>query len=264
MEGCLDRLAEEAVGVIERGAEDDAPFFLYFALTSPHKPVWPAKRFQGATELGPYGDFVTQTDDTVGRVLDALDEAGVVDETLVIFTSDNGSFMYRRDNPDAKDHLDDETIQAYRGDRHRSNHVYRGTKADIWEAGHRVPFFVRWPGHAPAGESRASTITHTDIFATLRHVVDEAARESGAPVDGFSFWSAVVEGDAAHARPPVVHHSVNGTFALRKGPWKLVFSSGSGGANSRRGSRLTEGCNCLTWRRIRGSREMLPRRMRSW
>ena len=147
----LDELIRQATGFIQRQASDGSPFLLYLPLTAPHKPVWPAQRFEGTTELGPYGDFIVQVDAAVGDVMSALDQAGVDDNTLLIVTSDNGSFMSRLDRLDDRDHTDDSTIQAYRAGNHTANHVYRGTKADIWEGGHRVPFFARWPGQIEPG-----------------------------------------------------------------------------------------------------------------
>ena len=103
----------------------------------------PHDRFSGKTELGPYGDFVTQVDWTVGQVLDAIDQSGLTEKTLVIYTSDNGSFMRRQTDAEEPDHVGDETIQAYYEGNHTANGPWRGTKADIWEGGHHVPFFVR-------------------------------------------------------------------------------------------------------------------------
>ncbi len=123
----------------------DKPLFLYFALPSPHKPVWPDPQFAGTTQLGPYGDFVHQTDQLVGAVLQKLKDEGIDQETLLMITSDNGSFMYKLDSSEESDHLIDETVQGFFPENHQSNYVYRGTKADIWEGGHRVPFLVRWP-----------------------------------------------------------------------------------------------------------------------
>ena len=236
MVDCLDRLARAALEFVQAAAEEEAPFFLYFPLTAPHKPVLPHPRFVGATDLGPYGDFVVQTDATVGLVLDALDRAGVADETLVVFTSDNGSFMHARD--EGEDHVDVETIQAYRRDRHRPNGPYRGTKADIWEAGHRVPFFVRWPGVVEAGRRVDRTICHVDVYATLADVVGHA-RADGEAEDSHSLLPTL-RGEAGPARPPVVHHSVNGTFAVRDGDWKLVLSDGSGGREKPKGKPFGE------------------------
>ena len=234
MEGCLDRLAEEAGSFIDTAAKDDQPFFLYVPLTAPHKPVWPHKRFRGKTELGKYGDFVVQVDATAGSVLKSIDTAGVRDNTLVIYTSDNGSFMYRRDEADATDHVDDETIQAFRADRHRANGPFRGTKADIWEAGHHVPFFVRWPGKIKAGSSDDSTICLTDFFATTAAILDSPIPDKAAP-DSFSFLPQLHGEKPKLARPPVIHHSSGGMFAARLGNWKLVLGNGSGGRQQPRG-----------------------------
>jgi arylsulfatase A len=229
MEGCLDHLTETAAGFIsEASKKDDAPFFLYFPLTAPHKPVWPAERFQGTTELGSYGDFVAQVDWTVGSVLKAIDDAGVRDNTIVIYTSDNGSFMHRLDESDAKDHVDNDTVQGFRSDRHRSNGPLRGTKADIWEAGHRVPFFVRWPGQVKESSRSATTICLTDIFATLVDVLAKPRPDNAAP-DSFSFLSDLHGKKRETERPVVIHHSSAGMFSGRLGDWKLVLGNGSGG-----------------------------------
>ncbi len=227
MEECLDRLTTEAVEFVRLAAEGEKPFFLYFPLTAPHKPVLPHARFRGHTKLGPYGDFVSQVDATVGEVLSAIDTAGAKKNTVVIYTSDNGSFMIRRDDPSASDHVDDETIQAYRSDRHTSNGVFRGTKADIWEAGHHVPFFVRWPQRVEPGSQCKNTICHVDCFATFAEIAGTKVPE-GAAKDSHSFL-AQLDGRSASTRPPVIHHSGGGMFAIRDGKWKLVAGNGSGG-----------------------------------
>ncbi|MCA9262500.1 MAG: arylsulfatase [Planctomycetales bacterium] len=229
MENCLDHLVGQAEAFLSRAAQAERkqPFFLYFPLTAPHKPVLPHPSMVGKTELGPYGDFVHQVDQYVGRLLAHLDTLGVAEETLVVFTSDNGSFMFRRNGDDAPDHVDDKSIQAFRADRHRANGPFRGTKADIWEAGHRVPFFVRWPGHVEQGSRCETTVCLTDVMATLADIVG-----ADCPVeaqDSFSFWP-LLQGTSDHyEREPVIHHSVNGSFAIRQGPWKLVATNGSGG-----------------------------------
>jgi arylsulfatase A-like enzyme len=233
MEEVLDHLAEEAAAFIGREAKGDKPFFLYFPLTAPHKPVLPHPRFRGKSELGPYGDFIVQVDVTVGRVLKAIDDAGVAENTLVIYTSDNGSFMHRRDQASQADHVSDETIQAYRADHHTSNYVFRGTKADIWEGGHHVPFFARWPKKVKAGTKCDSTICLTDFFATAANII-EAERPDGAAPDSFSFLPAL-SGSEFKRPVPVIHHSSSGMFAIRSGPWKLVAGNGSGGREAPRG-----------------------------
>ena len=228
----LDRLVDEAVDFIDRSAQTDGPFFLYLPLTAPHKPTRPHERFRGRTGLGEYDDFVAQVDAAVGQVLAALERVGARDETLVIFTSDNGSYMYRRGNAEP-DHVIDPSIQAYRVGRHRSNADWRGTKADIWEGGHRVPFVARWPGVVEPGSETAATIVHTDIYATLADIVG-AAPSPDAAEDSVSLLP-MLRGEPATRGVPVVHHSSGGMFAIRDGAWKLMFGNGSGGRQEPRG-----------------------------
>ena len=216
----LDRLVEEASNVISQ--ESDKPFFLYVPFSSPHKPVVVADRFKGKGGLGPYSDFIVQTDDAVGRLLDALDASGRAEDTLVIVTSDNGSFM-RKAGDGRPDHTDDPTQQAYRPDSHLANGPLRGTKADIYEAGHRVPFFVRWPGQVEAGATSDAVISLVDVRPTLALIADQEP----AAEDGESMLPALLGRD--YDRGPIINHSANGTFAVRDGRWKLIFSSGSGG-----------------------------------
>ena len=224
----LDELIRQATGFIQRQASDGSPFLLYLPLTAPHKPVWPAQRFEGTTELGPYGDFIVQVDAAVGDVMSALDRAGVDDNTLLIVTSDNGSFMSRLDGLDDRDHTDDSTIQAYRAGNHTANHVYRGTKADIWEGGHRVPFFARWPGQIEPGSTREEVISLTDVFATVAEIVGKELPNNAAE-DSFSLLPLLRGNPWARPRAAVTHHSIQGMFAIRDGRWKLVAGNGSGG-----------------------------------
>jgi arylsulfatase A len=234
MEDVLDHLLEQAVGFIRRESAKREPFFLYFPLTAPHKPALPHPRFRGRTKLGPYGDFVVQVDWTVGEVLKTLDECGVTDDTLFVFTSDNGSYMYRLDDPQAKDHKDDPSIQAYHASSHRANGLLRGTKADIWEAGHRVPFFVRWPGKVKPNSRCDQTICLTDFLATAAELNGNRLPE-GVAEDSFSFLPYLFGKQRPMPRPPVIHHSAAGMFAIRDGQWKLVLGDGSGGREQPRG-----------------------------
>ena len=237
----LDDLAKEAATFIKKATPPDKkatathkPYFLYLPLTGPHKPVWPHERFVGKTELGPYGDFVHQVDHTVGVVLKAIADSGQGDNTLVIYTSDNGSFMYRRKEGE-KHHLADEKSQGYRPADHSANHHWRGTKADVWEGGHRVPFFVRWKKGGIAAGTQISRVTcHTDIFATIAEAVGQPVPAAAAR-DSFSFLPAARGKAAGKPRPGVINHSAAGIFAIRKGPWKLVAGNGSGGRQAPRG-----------------------------
>jgi len=234
MQDVLDELVKQSDAFIAGQAESDEPFFLYVPLTAPHKPVWPHPRFVDKTDLGPYGDFVAQVDATVGGVLEALDDAGVRDNTLVIYTSDNGSFMRRSDDPDFVDHVLDESVQEYRSSHHTANGPLRGTKADIFEAGHRVPFFVRWPGKIAAGSTCDETVCLTDIFRTTAEIVDAEPKADAAP-DSFSLWPLLQGQEWSEPRAPVVHHSAAGMFAIRDGRWKLILGNGSGGRAAPKG-----------------------------
>jgi len=224
----LDHLTGQAVSYIKRQAVTPEPFFLYFPLTAPHKPALPHPRFVGKTGLGPYGDFIRQVDYTVGQITLALKQNNIDNNTLVIFTSDNGSYMYRYDDPDAVGHATDPTIQGFRADEHTSNKHWRGTKADIWEAGHHIPFFARWPDAIKPGKINATPICLTDLFAT-------AAEITGAPLDNisgeasFSILPLLMGRDWASPRAPIIHHSGGAMFAIRSGDWKLVLGNGSGG-----------------------------------
>ncbi len=232
---CLGHLADRACGYIASRAKMKSPFFLYFPMPSPHKPVIPAKEFQGKTELGSYGDFVHQVDATIGKVLAAIDEADIAENTLVIVTSDNGSFMYRYDDGEKPDHLDDESVQGFQSKNHTSNGPLRGTKADVYEAGHRVPFFCRWPGKIPAQSKSDQTICLTDILATAAEAAGCDFDKTQAE-DSFSFLAVAKSGGLANQRRPnVINHSAAGMFAIRDGNWKLILGDGSGGRQAPKG-----------------------------
>ena len=233
MEEALDHLTDQAVGYLRQRSQLEQPFFLYFPLTAPHKPVLPHKRFRGKTKLGPYGDFVVQVDDTVGRVLKALDEFKLADNTVVFYTSDNGSFMHRYEDG-RPGHVADETVQGYKPENHTANGPLRGTKADVWEAGHRVPFFVRWPGKVRAGSKSRSTITHTDFYATCAEIVRQPLPADAAE-DSFSLLAPMLGKPRPTPRAPVINHSASGMFAIRDGKWKLVLGNGSGGRQQPKG-----------------------------
>jgi arylsulfatase A-like enzyme len=229
MEECLDHLTDQALSYIRRQSEEDTPFFLYVALTAPHKPVLPHARFRGRTSLGPYADFIVQVDDCLGRITGVLDEVGLRETTLLFYSSDNGSFMYRREG---RDHVDDASVQAFRPERHTANGPWRGTKADVWEGGHRVPLFVRWPNQVEAGSICTAPVCLVDLLATAAEVV--GSERPASAQDSHSLLPLML-GEPNGQRPPVIHHSANGMFAIRDGKWKLVLGNGSGGRESPRG-----------------------------
>ncbi len=211
----LPEITRRTVEHIESRSKD-RPFFIYMPLTAPHIPLVPSEEYRGRSPLGTYGDFVIQVDETVGAVLDALDRKGFAENTLVIFAADNGGAHY---------------VGAAEMEEmgHYTNFVYRGYKADAFEGGHRIPFIVRWPGKVKAGSRSDETICLTDLLATCASIVGtELPNDAGE--DSFTLLPALLgsrlEGPLREA---TVHHSGDGTFAIRKGKWKLELGPGSGG-----------------------------------
>jgi arylsulfatase A len=214
----LPTLARKAAAYVkEQGpaARQGTPFFLYLPLNSPHAPILPTKEWQGKSGLGDYADFVMETDWAVGEVLAAIQAAGVADNTLVIFTSDNGC------SPVAQ-------IPKLEAQGHYPSAGFRGYKSDIWEGGHRVPFIARWPGHVAAGAMSSQLICLTDLMATCAELVG-AQLPLNAGEDSVSILPALVRGERKPLREAVVNHSISGRFALRQGRWKLEMNPGSGG-----------------------------------
>jgi arylsulfatase A len=216
-EEVLPVLTRKAVEFIEKhqASDPEDPFFLYFALPAPHTPILPTDEFLGKSGTNPYGDFVLQVDHTVGQILGTLKALGIEDETLVIFTSDNGCAPYAN-YPEL----------ATFG--HNPSYHFRGHKADIYEGGHRVPFVVRWPGYIQAGRSSDKIICLTDLLATLADLTETDLGPSEG-VDSYSLLPTLLGEDEGPVREATVHHSINGSFAIRKGDWKLIFCPGSGG-----------------------------------
>ena len=205
-----------AIKFIQERDKEDKPYFLYLALPSPHTPILPTEEWQGKSGLNPYGDFMLMIDDYVGKLLDAVAQTRENDNTIVIFTSDNGC------SPAAK--IDELVAKG-----HYPNSIYRGHKADIFEGGHRVPFAIRWPEKIDKGSISNETICLTDLMATFAEVVDsDLADQEGE--DSYSLMP-ILKGETLNIplREATVHHSINGSFAIRKGDWKLIMCPGSGG-----------------------------------
>jgi len=215
---CLIDFARESRAYIASRAQSKKPFFLYLPLTSPHTPIVPSKKWQGKSSIGQYGDFLMETDWVVGEVLAELDKQKLTDNTIVIFTADNGC------SPAAK--IPDLVAKG-----HKPNAHWRGHKADIFEGGHRTPFLVRWPGKVKAGSASSETICTTDLYATLADILGQRnAIPARAGEDSFSFLTTLRgETNRKARRPFTIHHSINGSFAIRRGPWKLALCPGSGG-----------------------------------
>lgn len=210
MHEVLDRIADEAETSIEKLSHSSRPFFLYVPLTSPHTPWLPSARHRDASKAGLYGQFVAHTDAVLGRIVQQVHERGIEDTTLVIFTSDNGPVWYTTDT------------QRFG---HDAAGGLRGMKGDVWEAGHRVPFIVKWPGHVPAGTTQPQLFSFVDLHATLATLA--GATKSTTALDSISFADVWLGKTENTARTQLI--SFQDAIVLRDGPWKLITRPGSSG-----------------------------------
>ena len=214
----LPRLTEKSVAYIDSRAGKEEPFFLYVPLGSPHTPIVPSDEWKGKSGLGEYGDFVMQTDNVVGEISKALERNGFTENTLVIFTSDNGCSKAAG-------------IPKLAEQGHIVSANLRGSKADIWDGGHRVPFLVRWPGKVEADSNSDQLICLTDLFATVTDILGQSILGQTCE-DSVSFLPALSGKKIESTRNGVIHHSFSGHFAYRQGPWKLLLARASGGWSS--------------------------------
>lgn len=202
------RFAQEAAAVIRNfgTAKKEKPLFLYLALPSPHTPWLPLEEFRGKSGAGMYGDFVMQVDAAIGQVLDSLDAAGIAQETLVFFSSDNGPVWYDKD----REKFGHDAVGGL-----------RGMKFSSHEGGHRMPFIARWPGKTTPGSVCEQTIAFSDVFATLAELVGLKQFPQGMAEDSVSFLPYLLDSSKAPAaRAPLVHDD----RTLRDGGWKLILS----------------------------------------
>lgn len=212
--GVLPTFTDKAIGFIEEQAQSEDPFFLYMPLAAPHTPWMPSQNFEGKSEAGQYGDFVSMVDAMVGRVLNTLEAKGLSDNTLVIFTSDNGPFW---------------TPALIEEFTHRSAGPLRGMKADAFEGGHRIPFIAKWPGHIPANSTSGATTTLTNLLATVADLHQQSLDEQTGE-DSHSILPILTgKAEKIEGQEAVIHHSSRGFFVVRKGDWKLILGRGSGG-----------------------------------
>ena len=200
----------------------DKPFFLFHSFQAVHLPSFPANRFKGKTQAGPHGDFIFELDSIVGELLGTLEELGLADNTLVMFSSDNGpevtSVIHMR-----KDHD------------HDGARPWRGMKRDNWEGGHRVPMIARWPGRIAPRSVSAQTMCLTDIMATCAAIVGQKLPHDAAE-DSFSFLP-VLDGKQPpdqKLRTYTLHQTISLALAIRRGEWKYLDHKGSGGNNYQR------------------------------
>jgi arylsulfatase A len=217
LEGILPALRDRTIQFIEESVAKKEPFLVYMPLTSPHTPLAVNPEWKDKSKLNLFADFVMETDAVVGRVLDALEKIGAADNTLVVFTADNGCAPY----------IGVEELEKMG---HYPSGPLRGYKADAWEGGHRVPFIVRWPGKVKAGTVCNQLVYQADLIRTFADVFDVKLPDT-AGEDSFSLMP-LLKGDDKPIRENAVSASINGVPSVRSGSWKYIPVPGSGGWGS--------------------------------
>lgn len=218
-EEVLDNITDKAVSYIYDQKKTDKPFLLYFPLTGPHTPWLPTESTNGKSRAGTYGDFVMDVDNVVGKVIDALEKSGQLENTLIIVTSDNGSHWTLEDR------------QKYA---HRANYIYKGQKADIYEGGHRIPYIAMWPNHIVPSSKSNQVICTTDLLATISGIIGKPLPNKSGE-DSYNMLKAYLKTDSdKQIRDYTIHHSLDGFFSIRKGKWKMTTQLGSGGFSNPR------------------------------
>ncbi|UII78741.1 arylsulfatase [Flagellimonas sp. CMM7] len=201
-------ITKKAVDFISEEAKKDNPFFLYFSITSPHEPVSSSKQFLGKSSIAPVADFVMEPDWSLGQIIEAVKAANISENTLIIFTADNGHTPYTGWK---------KLIEAG----HYPSGSYRGYKGNIWEGGHRVPMIAYWSEKITSGIENSAIIFQTDFYATIHELVSDNQVNVEKAEDSFSFLNLLKDEGADPKQKTMVNHSRNGEFAYRKG--KLVF-----------------------------------------
>ncbi len=206
-------------------AQPNKPFFLFHSAQAVHLPSFAAPRFQGKSQAGPHGDFILQLDWIVGELMKTLKELGVADNTIVIFTSDNG--------PEVAS-----AVHMRADHQHDPAHPWRGIKRDQWEGGHRVPFLVRWPNKIQANTTCDQLTSLTDVMATMAAITGTELPHHCAE-DSFSMLPAWLGNAPSPIRPYLLTQSFSAKFlAIRRGNWKYLDHPGSGGNNYEKNPEL--------------------------
>jgi arylsulfatase A len=203
----LPTLTQRSVDYVHSRKGKEQPFFLYVPFPSPHAPIVPNDQYDGKSQAGPFGDFVFQTDEACGRILKAIEEIGQADNTIVVFTADNGAENYAKDRKEKYGHW--------------SSEPFRGLKRDIYEGGHHVPFLIRWPGATQPGSVSAALISQVDLMATFAALVGYELPPNAAE-DSHDFLPYLRGQADKGPRRSMVHNTNPNAYAVREGDWVLV------------------------------------------
>ena len=217
----LPEITNRAVDYIHQNAKNEEPFFLFFSMTSPHEPVVPSKRFKGKSGINDIADFVMETDWSAGKVIEAVDKTGIAEDTIVIFTADNGHSHYTG-------------LQELLDAGHKPSGEFRGHKSNVWEGGHRVPYLVRWPGKVDAGSENHQILSLNDTFALCADILRKRLPADAAE-DSLSFLPQLLGKKKKPTRNYVVSQSTGGEFGYQEGPWKIVYLNQGGTLSEARG-----------------------------
>ncbi|MGN0188649.1 MAG: arylsulfatase [Candidatus Cryptobacteroides sp.] len=209
----LPNFTRRACDYIAGQKDADKPYFLYLPVTAPHTPVLPSEEFKGKSGVSDYCDFVLMVDAMVGKIMNAVEESGKADNTIIIFTTDNGC------SPVVN-------ISYMKKKGHSPNHIFRGAKSDIYDGGHRIPLIISW-GDRYHNIVENGIVSLTDFYATFADLAGYGLKDNEAE-DSYSLMPVLTRSGQS-GREDIIHHSIDGRFALRRGDWKLVFWPGSGG-----------------------------------
>ena len=212
----LPELTKYAVDYIDSRKGKKQPFFMYIPWNAPHSPVVPSKEWKGKSGINQHADFVMQTDWSYGQVVKALKRNKLWENTLVIYSSDNGTSPQTSGKG------------ALKKAGHNPSAQFRGMKSDIYDGGHRVPFIATWPKYIKAGSVSKDLVCLNDLMATFAQIIGYKLKEDEG-VDSVSFLPTLIKGKNKKARKDLIHHSIHGYFAIRRGKWKLSVVNGSGG-----------------------------------
>ncbi len=215
VEECLNEIVKEGVSFIDRSAAEnpEKPFLLYLPLTGPHTPWVPSEQFKDKSPIGLYGDFVMNVDHMVKQIAESLERNGLLENTILIFSSDNGAYWPQ------------EEIELHG---HDSNSGRRGQKGDVWDGGHHVPLIVSWPAKIKESSEYPYLVSLTDLFATMCEMTGQGKGENQGE-DSFSFWSVLKGNLDKPTRPSMVHNSSRRAYGIRSNGWKFIDGLGSGG-----------------------------------
>ena len=212
-EEVLPVFVQKSISFIKENAGSDKPFFLYLPLPAPHNPILPIAPWKGKSNINPYADFVVMIDDLMGQIFKTIQEAGIEENTLVIFTSDNGCAASAN-------------FSVLKAHGHNPSYIYSGAKGSYLEGGHRVPFLVKWPQKIKANSVCDETVCTTDFMATCADMLGYKLKDNEAE-DSYSMMPLFYQ-KKGYKREATIHHSKTGIFAIRKGDWKLIVSPNSG------------------------------------